>query len=511
MPTQFASYLVEVRPASTWQTVAARDVLEVSGLVETSGNRENPLSFGDNANLNITVRIRRGALASVPDDMPIRVTFTITSDYGTFAAKAFVGIVTKAQRSLKGASWTLRCESVIALINKVREDSPVFARVPIALQTTSSSPTALNNSALTPLEWVFLKAGGWPAQRSFENTTALFYYDLDTAPFAPDAVWFSGEKGFDEALKLVKAAGGQLYVGADGVVRYRQPLSFNDGTPTHTFSDIGAFSATQTLYGDCQEAKSTQKKATRVQCAYVGRRVYPLQNVVEDTESRFLEAGAETTVDLVPQQPLDAVATDTGLLSIRVGNSDVALLAASDLLLLDGNGVAVAQASTGGYLHSLVVAAQRLVLTIQNTLSHPLIDYRIVIRGMPIGAAASGKVVVGSGTETLDIPDTPYVQRRSHAERLCYMYLAFFGVGRRVFTLTDCPFDPRRVEGEIVYLTCQELDITSLRCRVVAIQHDKTGAIATYVLVDVSDLPASSDYYQIGTTDYAGQTLRLAY
>ena len=250
------SYLVETRPSTTWTSITNSLVLGVSGLAEISGDRDNPLSPGDNASLSIDVELDASALSSIPDRLPIRVTYTVDAT----TAKSFVGTIRSAKRSSKAVNWQLTCTGIADTLATVREASPVFYRMPVAAKTTISSPITPSDPNCTPLEWACLKAGGYPAARSFEAPNAPFYYDFDQAMLAPDYVHFNGEDSWQEMLKLARSSCGVLYQGQDGVLCYRQLLGFGDGTALITL--------TPSTYGEVSQSLSTDRMATRLKATY---------------------------------------------------------------------------------------------------------------------------------------------------------------------------------------------------------------------------------------------------
>lgn len=354
---------------------------------------------------------------------------------------------------------------------------------------------------------MFLTAGGWPAARDFENPDAIFYYDLDTSLFAPDFVWFAGENGWDEALRIVREVGGQLYQRSDGVLVYRQPLNFGEQAATWTLTDQGTPGATTQLYpAPLGYRRSDRKAVTEVRCAFVGRRKYDLQEVHKDTQPRYIAAG-ETLPDIVFQldRPLKSIETASGLLDIVPGATLTTTLKTEALAIYDGT----SRASTG-YTQSITVAAQRISISITNTSGGPLEIDSITLRGEPIGPASTGVATAGTAGETMNIDDPAYVQRASHAEALCNLYLDFYQVARPTYSIQDMLYNPALDIGQAVYLTNLRLGLTNERCIIINKAHDRTGHTMSVDLVPVDDLPTLSEYYLVGGS-YSGQTKRLGY
>lgn len=498
-----ASYSVEIRPATTWQTLPTSAVLEVSGLAETNGNTDAALAPGDSSTLSIDARIAYSAISEVViDDLPIRVTYQISSSAGTFSARSFVGHVVKAETSYRGSSWSLRAEGIAQHIAKTRAWSPVFERRPPATKTTAASieDPANGNYRGGILNWLMWQAGGRPFEQQATYPNALFYYTFEQAQLAIDYAWLEGENGWDEALNIVRTVGGQLFQRQDGVVQYRQPLGFGATTGGHTFSDAGTRSASLTRYSDIQVARRTRKRMTRLICAYVERRRMALQQVIDDTTATPIQHGKDATITLTPDNPLASLQLD------QYGKLPVGALT-----IVDGLNRPV-QAEIG-YYHSVVWSARKIELTITNVSGGPITVHRVQLSGEPVAKAAAGVVTIGAGdaTGTLTLPDSVYIQRASHAEWLCQVTLALQGGVRPVYTLRDCPYDPRRTTGEVVLLEVQKWAIASSPWLIIGIRHERTGTRSHYDLIPVGDLPRADQFYLVGPTNYAGSPRLLAW
>jgi hypothetical protein len=512
MSLSVLTYTVETRPSTTWDAIAANNVLDVSGVAEGGGSRDNGMASGADSTQRVTVVVRRTALPTVADRLRVRVSYTVTDALGTRNGRAFVGVVVGVTWDHEQDAWSLTCEGLQTLLRTVRAYSPPFYRTPIARKTTAASPTDAATAGISPLEWLLLTAGGWPAPRDVEAPHALFYYDLDHALFAPDWAWFAGEDGWAEALRLVRAAGGQLYFSGDGVLRYRQPLSWGDVAAGWALTDTGTPGATTMLYGRLDYSRSDRKVFERVRCTFVERRALPLQDVAEDTTARYVPAGELVEIPLEPQHPLNSLETSTGVQEIRAGGESYMFLPASGILALYLDGLPVPQGA-GGYTHTVLTRAQRLVVQITNAGTRPFVVYRIAVRGEPIGPGATGSVLVGTGgdeTSTLTIEDNPFIQRHSHAEALGGLYLAFDGPARPTLRATGCVLNPELDVGDAITLTSTPLALVAVRCAVIGVSHQISGT-ADYDLVRVDDLLALSDMITVGTTDHGGTGRRPGY
>ena len=182
------------------------------------------------------------------------------------------------------------------------------------------------------------------------------------------------------------------------------------------------------------------------------------------------------------------------------------------LLIVDGVSSIVPQGASG-YDQSLVVAAQHIDLTLTNHLSRPILVYKIALRGEPIAAGVTSSSMAGSGTTTRDLDDSfaYYIQRPSAADRLLKMALVYLQTARAVYDVSGCIYNPSVTLGSVVALTSARLSLSAVRCLVVGIRHSDTGAMVDYTLVYVEDIPLATSFYTVGSTDFSGQTLNLAW
>lgn len=500
MGIKIASYQVEIKPSSSWTTVAAGHVLSVRGGIKFSGNGEFPIAFGDSTDVSCSVELREAALASVPDRMPIRITFTM--DAGS--AMAFNGVVIKASRTYRKRVWSLECEGAKTLVSTTRAYSPIFERRVAATKTTASSIEDPSDALYVggPVNWGLWQAGGRPYEQAGSYPTAAFYYSCDQALLAPDFAWLAGDDTWGELQKLAEAAGGQTYQGGDGVVRYKQPLAFASG-------GAGSYTFTPSDYADIAEESSTRAQvATKVVCPFVPRSVRATQQIAEDTTVRQVQPSASVTFEIETEQPCTHLETSAGLLRLHSISTTSLKTEAINVTYLDGRTVVQ---GAGGYTHSVTTSAKRFTVTITNDGSLPFYVNKVTLRGRPIVAGTPGSVSSGSGTTVRNVKDNYFIQRRGHAQRIADMTLAFASVSRPVYRLSGSAYDPDRYVGEAVGLTAPAWSLSDAPCFITEIQHDKTGKLATYTLVSTSGLPAGGDYYLVGATDYSGQTRKLTW
>jgi hypothetical protein len=483
MPT--ATYIVEWKPAGSWVDISAH-IEAVDGDWNLSGNKDNALSFGDASELRCTVKTVNLTLqATAYLDVPIRVTFAMDAATGY----AFWGVIAKRDRDQE--SLTFECEGYARLIRRTRVYTESRFRRPVATATTAASveDPADGSYVAGLINETLWEAGGRPLEQDFSYPTALFYYSVpETAILAPEWSWLAGEDAWGECLRLAQAAGGQIFQDADGVVQYLQPLSFGEGSSAATFDED--------VYGDLTEQGSGELVVTKVVCPYIPRVAQALQEVINDTTPRLVNAGETVAIVLEAQNPLKSILTTGG------GLPDGAIKAT----FLDGRVVAATDFTQAAVLHG-----QRVTLTVENTSAYPFAIDALVIQGEPIVAGEAGVVTVGSGDVALTVQDNPYVQSQAHAERLATMILAFHGSTLPLRSATDLVYDPDRSVGETIELTCSRWSLSAVPHLIVSKQHSETGIVAGYDLVPVAGLPKSSDFFIVGATSYTGQTKKLGF
>lgn len=499
MSVHTVDFEVWVKLAGIWTDISA-SVLSVDVANETSGNKDNALAFGDSSDARATVELPVALALSIPDDTPIRIIFTV----GGTTEDVFSGVVRRQDGDLNKAR--LECESFKALISTTRAHSRAFYRRPVATKTTA---TSIENPA-TPgyraglINWILWMAGGRPAEQDLDYPNATFYYSCEQAIIAPDWTWAAGEDGWAEALKLCQASGGQLYIARDGVVTYRQPLSFPNGSATFTFSRaVATYGASSGWFTDATYQTSSDQRATKITCSYTPRQLRPVQPVVEEDKPRLLENGKITEYELLPRWPL---------YDLEYAPGSDSQLAASCFKITYFDGTEVVQSPTDGYAHAIEWTAQRIVLTISNTSDWPFVIHRVNLRGEPITAGEPASVTVGSGTIERNVADgNPLVQTENQALRLAEMTLAFHSASRPLRTLTGCPPDIDRYEGETVNLTIPEWSLLDAAHLIVAMRRDDSNGQYSYDLVPVDGLPRTDEFYLVGTTDYTGANLKVGY
>lgn len=470
-----ASYTIEVKPAGSWVAIAAGDVLDASGSWELSGNRANAVAFGDDTDASLSAQFVLGVWSSLGDKVPIRYTTTIDAD----TTRTFTGVITRLSRDLD--TCAIEAEGMKVLIAATKAYSPAFARRPVATKTTATStedPSA-GGYAGGIINYILWSAGGRPNEQAGSYPSATFYYSCDTAVLAPDWTWAAGEDGWAECLALARASGGQMYQDSTGVVRYRQVLGYGGGVASETFDEGTYLTIEQTL-----EPRAEQ--ASKITCQYVQRRRLGTQQIADDTTPVHLEAGETKTVVIEPQIPIASLETQPSGTQLKPEALVVAQL----------DGTRLVQGT--GYTHTLDIKAGRITIAVTNASSKPATLWRVLLRGDPIAAGEAGSVSSGSGTIERVLESSPYIQSRSHAQRLAEMVLAFYATARPVVQIGGCMHKPSRAPGQAVNLTCAAWAMSASPHVILSIQHDQTGAQASYDLAYVGDLPKADDFFIVG-------------
>jgi hypothetical protein len=484
MPVYTASYIIDWKPLGTWANIDDY-VLNVTGDNTISANVRSPLAFGQAGELSFNVSVRRTLGVSTWAFVPIRVQFTRDAT----SVRHFHGVIVGYSGDLDTVEFT--CRGYAELIKKRTRSaySEALYRRPVFTKTTSVSvedPT--NPSYRAGLgNYILWQSGGRPKEQDVFYPSADFYYSADQAIVAPDWTWLAGENGWDELQRLAQAAGGNIYQDKDGAVRFAQPLNVANPAPSYHF--------TQSVYSDIQESASTEDLMTKAVVSFVPRAARAVQEIINDSTPRLVAPGATITVPLNPEWPLES-------LEYAPGSSTVLASTAIQATFLS-DGAPVVQAGTGGYGHTVDFKAQQVTLVIGNTSARPFVVNRIILRGEPITAGEGATVTSGTGDVELTKEDNPYIQSRTHAQRLADIGVAIYGTARPIRNLQGCPFDPSRYIGEVVTLTCPELALSGTAHVIVAKSIDQ-GEESTYALLDISDVPRTSDYYVVSTTAQIG-------
>ena len=492
------TFTVEVYTGASWVDVSA-DVVTVDHAMEATGDLAG-FGFG----------VSRGATASVTFDAPQFATewrgTPIRIKYGFSTStkhERFVGIITGRSRSAEGGTW--RCGGIDVRIEGAKLWSPplsAFYRRPMATATgaaTAEDP-AMPGYDRGMFNWICWQTGGRPYEQAASYPNAVYYYSAEHALIAPEFSWVAGENAWEELGRLCRACGGQVYQDDLGVLRYVSPTGLARTSPTHTYTDTPQTAAQRAAngtehYADISEDSNLESVLTGVTVPFVRRIVGGVQEIYTDQTPRTVAAGVTATLTLDTQLPLfsfDRAEVECAVLrTVRKVNPAEAVVTASS------------------------VAAQRVLITVQNTLAEPIQINAVKLFGRPVSAGEEGSAyystsgVLQTG-RTQEAPDNPYIQTEAHARMLARMLFDFYVGDRGLVSLTGCMYDPDRIVGEPVYLTYSGWAETAELCRIVAIR--PSGGDSMDVDLGRADgLPVRDQHFLIGTTYASADTRALSY
>lgn len=487
MSIHTAGYTIEWYQSGVWTDISSH-VISVEGDFSTV-NAGNGIAFGDSSDAGATITVATASLdVSLWAYIPVRGTFVMDAN----TARGIAGVIISIDEDMDTAKLTVT--GYKQLISTVRVYSDLWQYRPIATKTTATSVEDPSDGAWAAgaLNWIMWQAGGRPYEQAGTYTSAAFYYSLSQAPIAPKFSWIAGEDGWEEALKLVRAAGGQLYQRPDGVIAYVSPLSIAGGTPQ--------FSLTTSDFGDITRAGSAADVVNSYTTTYVPRILVGLIEVVSDSEPRIVAEGQTITIELEPQYPVASIETD----------SSGSQLLADAISAVSYDGTQITQGA--GYTHTLDVKAQKITIGITNAGTIPFVIEKIVLRGTPIVPGEAGTVTVGSGTPTQSIEQNPYIQSRSHAQRLARMALAFYDEARPVVKASGVLYNPVAHQiGIAGTLTLAAWGLSSEPVVILGVSHSETGATVDLEMVVTDGLPALADYFLVSTSSQSGLTRFIGY
>jgi hypothetical protein len=416
----------------------------------------------------------------------------------------FLGIITGVREHPLGGEWT--ASGFVELIRAAPEiRSGLLYRRPIFTATSASSVEDPANVA-----WrggignlILWRAGGRPYDQQPTYPTALFYYACETAIMAPEWTWLNGGDAASVLDELCRAAGGVVYQDEAGVVRYQEPFSYGTGTPVIHYTDnvTAADADMRVLSGLAQYTleslnRSAEARGTVVdvvRCAYVARRLQGVQQVYRDTTPRLVEAGAAQVLTLDLSLPCYRVSSVKA--SAYTMRSSRAVLT-TELTIAIGT-----------------TYAQQVTVTITNTLSEPIGVSELTVYAMPLVALEEGTASYGTpGTRprSYGVPDSVYIQSKSHADRLCRMYWDWYATPRPLLTFV-AGYDPRRTAGEIVSFTSSPLAESAARYRIVRKAPRNTGVEMELTAAPMAGLPVSADFFILGTTYSDSDSRQVSY
>jgi hypothetical protein len=466
-------------------------VRSIGTKLETTNNLDNAFAFGTVATTSAVVEIADSTTISAWQEARIRI------QYGFNASSevvAFEGIIIKRQH--KGHFYTYECEGYSYTIQRKKIYTEVFYRRPIATKTTATSIEDYSDPNYRGglLNNIMFRVGGRPYDQPSYNTDPdfKFWYSFDESIVKPRWSWISGENAWDEVFRLVRAAGGQFYQDKDGVVYYKQPLTFG-----YVATGATLYEYTTDDFVTISEESSTVENLDTILASFIERSLQPLQQVYESTTPRLLPDGEITTLELEMQYPIYSFAANV--------NSFDFLSEAVKATFLDGRDATTDVDFTVSISQT---AAQLLVLDFNNQTGEPISLNKVTVQGRPITAGSEGqaKYTNGTGSE-LQLEDNVYIQSFAQAYRLVRMVYDFYHTNRAIRTLDGVGYDPDRYLGEVVELTYSEWGLTNSQHRIIALDYSN-GSRMSVTLAPIDGLVTRNDVFIVGDV-YANSDVRL--
>jgi len=473
-------YRVEIHNGISYSTVNDDYIHDVDGVLEITANN-NGLAFGIHAIPKAKIEMTDDFASVAWKLHKVRISFTFdTADF----VQVFEGVLTDRSRS--GHYLTFEARGWDAIIERKKIHTEMFYRRPIATQTTLSSiddpnEPGYNAGLLNRIMW---ESGGRPYEQISTYDSALFYYSFDQALLKPKWSWISGENAWEEANKLIKAAGGQLFQNDDGVIYYKQPLSFGivNGTPFEISDDD---------FVSISEKETARDQVATIKTQFIERNLQATQTVYELDDTFAVIPGEIVTKEIEMKWPVYTYTLDS---SGNIPFTSIKAVYPDGRQVTSTSELAFTYELTYSYLNATL-----LQVSFENLTDEPLTVEDINIQGRPVTEGPSGNVTYGSGIPELELESNVYVDSEVHAQRLIRMYYDFYNNSRAIITLEGMGYDPDRYIGEIVQFDYTTWSYSGLY-RITAKRHSNTGSRMTIDIVPINNLPTRDDVFIIGTT-----------
>lgn len=488
------TFQIEVDQGAGYVTVTQANVKSINAKLETTQSTDNAFAFGTVATTTAMIEITDDYVISDWQTARVRIRFGFdTSD----KIVAFEGIIIKRQR--QDRIYQYECEGFNYQIARKKIYTGVFYRRPIATKTTATSVEDYTIPGSRPgiLNRIFFTVGGRPYEQPGYATDPdfKFWYSFDESIVKPKWAWISASDAWEETGKLVRAAGGQLYQDRDGVIYYKQPLSFGTTTGTPYNFDEGTFKT-------ISEEASTVEQIDTVKASFIERVLQPTQEVYSSSTPTLLPAGELTNIPLEMQYPVYTYASY--LTPQRLITSGAAIKAT----FFDGRD------ATQNPNFTVVInqqAAQLVDLTFNNATGEPISLNKITLHGRPITPGSESVATYTDGTENeLMLEDNVFIQSFAQAYRLVRMYWDFYHTNRAIVTLGGVGYDPDRYLGEVVTLTYGEWGLSASEHRIIALDYSN-GDTMSVTLAPIDGLPTRDDVFIVGASYTDGTSKMVSY
>lgn len=493
------TFMVEVYTGGAWVDISAH-VVSCAPVLEATGGEPSGVAMGPAvlpgcdidlmADSAATLQTLRGYEVGRP---PVRAKFGFAS---SDKLTRFQGVLMEGQGSARARRRRWSCRGWDAHIEAQEVRSHLFRRRHIFTTTSLSSveDPASGVYAAGLGNYILWTCGGRPYAQAGTYPSATFYYACTEALIGPEYTWTPGDSPWTVLLRLCRAAGGQLYQDGDGVIRYVDPITLATGTPAFTFTDEVLTAAQRAAqgkagYGDISDRRDGGTTATGVVVTFVSRIVQGEQEVYADTTPRLIAGSSSIAVTCDTSVPIWSVAS-----------------VSRDAVRHRSGVTASTSEVTVSATHS---SAQRVAVTLVNTLTDPVMIYGLRIQGRPLAAGEQGSAeYIFTGARVVTLEDSPYVQSARHAAMVARMAYDGLSNAGLIYTLADCAYDPDRYVGEVVGLTSTDYGLTAERCRIVRIDV-RDGGFMDCDLAPLGSLPTADDVWLVGAV--TSGTKALAY
>lgn len=486
------TFTIEIDQGAGYVAVTDSEVRSIDTKLETTSNVDNGFAFGTVARSSASVEVADTTVITTWQLAKIRIKYGFAS---SDQIVAFEGVIIKRQHA--GHFYTYECAGFDYIIERKKVYTDVLYRRPIATKTTVTSIENIADSDYRGglLNYIMWISGGRPYEQPSLSTDPdfMFWYSFDQSIITPRYSWLSGDNAWEEAYKLVRAAGGQFYQDVDGVFYYKQPLTFGytTGATLYHFSE----STYQTLTEDA----STAENVDTIKSAFIERTVQPLQQVYESTTPHLLAIDAVYPTNLEMQYPVYQYA---GYIAegTMLDNKD-----ATRATFLDGRDATLDDDLS---YSTLEIAAQLVTLQFTNATGEPISLNKITLQGRPVTAGSEGIVSysTGNGPE-LQLEDSVYIQSFAQAYRSVRMVYDFYHENRAIVLLEGVGYDPDRYLGEVVEISNTAWGLSNAEHRIISLEY-QNGAKMSVRLAPIEGLVTRNDVFIVGTT-YSDADVRL--
>jgi hypothetical protein len=484
------TYRAEYQAGGSWQPFPG--LLSLRTAIE-SGSGVGPFQFGGatlpSADLDCTL----AAPANGWLRAPFRAWHSVAID-GAAAVEEliFTGLLLSQEPTESG--WSFRAGGWDQRIARQRVRTPLRYKRFLATRTTATSVEDPTVGGARPglLNELFWRCGGRPADQAASYPSAPFYYRCDGTSVKPEWAWVDGENAWTEALRLAEAAGGQIFMDSQGVIRYVNPLSLAEtvaGAPI--IADTGPQAANRVLYnGKVRRTLDVETAYNVAVCGYQRRGLGPRQPVYE---ARF------------PFRPLDGGQRELAM-QWPIAWRNIVTGAVDYVITVEG--MASDQRIVAPTIAVLSESAQTLELRVTNPLAEPIQITRLAIEARPLSVLEEGtaRYVAARFDANLAedverrLDDSIYTQSQAAAELRARLAATFDGTPRPVYEVDGCPWLPGIHVGGYARFYNSRYSLSDIPVRILARELDDSGATMRLRLADVTGLPRLSDLWVVNQT-----------